>query len=218
MTCASEFPEKLAELVALWWDEARRNDVLPLDNRVLDAIAHKHDRQKAAGDLPLLPGRSAGPRMGGGRRPQPITPDFGDGGRTRGRRPPGHAPRPRLRPGWLVAPRAGRPPPLRPQPARATVVRHHERLDRSARAAISSRCRFEKDELLGGVATLLQDGEEVGSGTIDRFTPVAFNEVGVGLTCGYEWGPAVGSGYTAPFVFNGTIVRAEVTATGPVRT
>ena len=44
----------------------------------------------------------------------------------------------------------------------------------------------------------------------------AFNEVGVGLTCGYEWGPAVGSGYTAPFVFNGTIMRAEVTATGPV--
>jgi hypothetical protein len=75
---------------------------------------------------------------------------------------------------------------------------------------------FDKDELLGGVVRLIRDGEEVGSGTIDRFTPVAFNEVGVGLTCGYEWGPAVGSGYTAPFVFNGTIVRAEVSATGPV--
>ena len=49
-----------------------------------------------------------------------------------------------------------------------------------------------------------------------RFTPVAFNEVGIGLTCGYEWGPPVGDGYAAPFPFNGTIVRAEVTATGPV--
>ena len=27
---------------------------------------------------------------------------------------------------------------------------------------------------------------------IERFTPVAFNEVGIGLTCGYEWGPVGG--------------------------
>ena len=56
----------------------------------------------------------------------------------------------------------------------------------------------------------------VGAGTVDRFTPVAFNEVGIGLTCGYEWGPAVGGDYEAPFPFNGTILRAEVAATGPV--
>ena len=49
-----------------------------------------------------------------------------------------------------------------------------------------------------------------------RYTPVAFNEVMIGLTCGYEWGPAVGSDYDAPFAFNGAIVLAEVTATGPV--
>ncbi len=53
-------------------------------------------------------------------------------------------------------------------------------------------------------------------GSIDRFTPAGFNGVGVGLTCGYEWGPSVGEGYRAPFPFNGTIVRAEVTTTGPV--
>ncbi len=44
---AAEFPEKVAELVALWWEEARRNDVLPLDNRVLDIMVHKHDRRRA---------------------------------------------------------------------------------------------------------------------------------------------------------------------------
>ena len=76
--------------------------------------------------------------------------------------------------------------------------------------------RFDKDEAAGGRATLLQDGEVVGTGVVDRFTPVAFNEVGIGLTCGYEWGPAVGSDYLAPFPFSGTIVRAEVRATGPV--
>jgi hypothetical protein len=31
-----------------------------------------------------------------------------------------------------------------------------------------------------------------------------------------QWGAAVGSDYEAPFTFNGTIVRAEVTPTGPV--
>ena len=71
--------------------------------------------------------------------------------------------------------------------------------------------RFEKDEALGGQATLVQDGVVVGTGEVERFTPVAFNEVMIGLTCGYEWGPAVGGDYEAPFAFNGTIVRAEVT-------
>jgi hypothetical protein len=38
----------------------------------------------------------------------------------------------------------------------------------------------------------------------------------VGLTCGYEWGPAVGEGYEAPFPFNSRIDRAVVEVTGPV--
>ncbi len=76
--------------------------------------------------------------------------------------------------------------------------------------------RFEKDDGLGGQATLVQDGVVVGTGPVKRFTPVAFNELMIGLTCGYEWGPAIGGDYGAPFAFNGTIVRAEVRATGPI--
>ena len=73
----------------------------------------------------------------------------------------------------------------------------------------SLRFDFEKDGLdvryaLGGTGRLSVDGEVVAEGDIDRFTPSSFNGVGVGLTCGYEWGPAVGEGYTAPFPFNGT--------------
>ena len=63
----------------------------------------------------------------------------------------------------------------------------------------------------------MPEGESAaGQAEIRRFTPVAFNEVGIGLTCGYEWGPSVGGDYEAPFAFNGAILRAEVTATGPV--
>lgn len=60
------------------------------------------------------------------------------------------------------------------------------------------------------------DGDEGGRGVINRFTPSGFNAVGVGLTCGYEWGPAVGTGYQAPFVFRDAIVRTVVETRGPV--
>ncbi len=43
---ARDRPDLLAELVELWWAEARRNQVLPLDNRVLWALVHpKPDRR-----------------------------------------------------------------------------------------------------------------------------------------------------------------------------
>src|SRR5262249_53896860 len=35
---AAQEPERLARMIELWWDEARANDVLPLDNRPLFAI------------------------------------------------------------------------------------------------------------------------------------------------------------------------------------
>ena len=65
--------------------------------------------------------------------------------------------------------------------------------------------------------TLATDGRVVAEAPIPRFTPSGFNGVGVGLTCGYEWGPAVGEGYHAPFPFNGVITRATVVeVTGPI--
>jgi hypothetical protein len=75
---------------------------------------------------------------------------------------------------------------------------------------------FTKDEGLGGTGVLRCDGLEVARAPIPRFTPSGFNGVGAGLTCGYEWGPAVGDGYRAPFPFPGLIRRASVRVTGPV--
>jgi hypothetical protein len=75
---------------------------------------------------------------------------------------------------------------------------------------------FTKNEGLGGTGVLRRDGQIVAQGSIHRFTPQAFNGVGVGLTCGYEWGPAVGDGYGAPDRFNCTIDRAVVETTGPI--
>jgi hypothetical protein len=75
---------------------------------------------------------------------------------------------------------------------------------------------FTKDEGDGGTGVLRCDGREVGAGPVPVFTPAEFNGTGAGLTCGYEAGPAVGDGYTAPFAFAGTIRRAVVETTGPV--
>jgi hypothetical protein len=75
---------------------------------------------------------------------------------------------------------------------------------------------FTKDEGLGGTGVLTCDGAEVARAQIPRFTPSGFNGTGTGLTCGYEWGPAVGTGYTAPFRFGGLIRQARVETRGPV--
>jgi arylsulfatase len=75
---------------------------------------------------------------------------------------------------------------------------------------------FTKDDGLSGTGVLRCDGQTVAEGPISRFTPQAFNGVGVGITCGYEWGPAVGDGYVAPDRFNGIIDRALVETRGPV--
>ena len=155
---AAEFPEKVAELVALWWEEARRNDVLPLDNRVLEAIVHKHDRRRPQADLPLLPGRSSGARVGGRRRPQPL-PCHG-----------GHRRRPARRVvpsgtllalgcalgGWSFHLVDGR--------LRYVHNLHGQRLyEVVADTSLGSgrhevAFRFEKDEGAGGQAALVQDG------------------------------------------------------------
>ena len=212
---ASEFPEKVTELVALWWDEARRNDVLPLDNRVLEAVSHKHDQRRPQATYRYF--------QGGAPVPEWVAVDV----RNRSHVielaidvPKDIVPSGTLLAlgcalgGWSLHVKDGR--------LRYVHNLYGKRLyEVMADIAVGSgphevAFRFEKDEALGGQATLVQDGVVVGAGAVDHFTPVAFNEVMIGLTCGYEWGPAVGGDYEAPFTFNGTILRAEVTATGPV--
>ena len=213
---AAELPAKTAELVSMWWEEARRNDVLPLDNRVLEAVVHKHDRRRPQQTYRYFPG--------GAPVPEWVAADV----RNRSHRisvtveiPDAVVPSGVLLAlgcaigGWSLHLIDGR--------LRYVHNLHSRRLYAvTADARVGSgrhdlEFRFDKDEGAGGRAALLVDGRPAGEADIRRFAPVTFNEVGIGLTCGYEWGPSVGGDYQAPFAFNGTIVRAEVTATGPVQ-
>ena len=45
---AAAEPERLAAMIELWWTEARRNDVLPLDNRPLNAILNPRPRRRGS--------------------------------------------------------------------------------------------------------------------------------------------------------------------------
>ncbi|MGZ4801810.1 MAG: arylsulfatase, partial [Acidimicrobiia bacterium] len=65
-----------------------------------------------------------------------------------------------------------------------------------------------------GVGRLLLDGATVGEGEIATTTPVRYSISGAGLTCGWEQGPPVGEGYTAPFRFTGTLRRVVVEVDG----
>jgi arylsulfatase len=213
---AAEHPERVAEMVALWWQEAERNQVLPLDNRVLWVLTNPrpHSRRERT-SYRYFPG--------GAQVPEPVAVNV----RNRSHAitatvevPGGVVPNGVLVAlgsalgGWSFHLLDGR---LRYVHNLYGKERHLiEADDILSPGGHALRFTFDKDDRRGGAATLSIDGAVVAEGIIARFTPSGFNGVGVGLTCGYEWGPAVGDGYQAPFPFNGTITDAVVEVTGPV--
>jgi arylsulfatase A-like enzyme len=213
---AGQHPDLVSELTALWWEEARRNQVLPLDNRVLQAVVElKRGRHDTGDRFRYFQGRAQVPEsvaVNVRNRSHTITIDVTIAG--------GEATDGVLLAmgsalgGWSLH-------------ILGAKIRYVHNLYGKERHVIESgepvrpgehriEYVFTKDEGLGGTGVLRCDGREVGRGTIPRFTPAEFNGAGAGLACGYEWGPAVGDGYTAPFPFSGTIHRAVVETTGPV--
>ena len=211
---ASEHPDRLAELVALWWEEAARHQVLPVDNRILHTVLNpKPDRRRPRSRYEYLPGGSPVPEavaVNVRNRPHEIR-------------------------AVVTVPEGGR--------AEGTLLAFGSALGGFSFHVIGDRLRYVhnlygRDRYVveatvslapgrhrlgfryeptgvGGQATLLVDDVVVGAGPIQEFTSVRFNIHGAGLTCGYEAGPAVGTGYEAPFPFTGTLHRVEVEVTDP---
>jgi arylsulfatase A-like enzyme len=213
---AADQPERVAEMVELWWHEAERNDVLPLDNRVLWVLTNPrpHARRDRV-SYRYFPG--------GAQVPESVAVNVRN--RSHVLAVTVEIPGGSVANGVLLALGSalggfslhfldGR---LRYVHNLYGKERHVlEAADALAAGEHTLRFSFEKDTGRGGAATLTIDGRMVAEGPIRIFTPSGFNGVGVGLTCGYEWGPSVGDGYSAPFPFNGRIVDAMVEVTGPV--
>jgi arylsulfatase len=199
-------PERLAELDRLWWAEAERNHVLPLDNRpisdfVLPHPPARYDRNHYRYPLGAAPVPEA-VAVNVRNRNHVVTADVivPDGGTEGVLISQGS-----LLGGWVLFVIDGcltyvhnllnleqhrvqaRTPLL---PGRHTLV-----------------FRFEKTGEHQGRGTLLVDGDAVDAGDIPRFTPNRFALAGAGLSVGRDAsGLAVCDDYVAPFPFTGTIV------------
>ena len=119
---AAEQPDKLRELVNIWFSEAGANGAFPLDDRspVEILITPRPQLTAAAEPLRVLPGRRRGARVAGGQHAEPLVRD------RRARRHPGAGSRGRALRARLAVrrPRAlrqGQPAPLRQQ------LRRHRR-------------------------------------------------------------------------------------------
>jgi hypothetical protein len=202
-------------MIELWWHEAARNQVLPLDNRVLWTLVHpKPDHRRPRSLFRYFEGGAQVPEavaVNVRNRSHAVTVEVSV--------PEGTVPEGVLLAlgsalgGWSLHLLGGRLRYVHNLYGKERYVIESEELLGSG--AFSLNFAFEKDGP-GGKGSLQIDGRRVGDGEIPRFTPSGFNGVQAGLTCGYEWGPSVGEGYQAPFRFNGTITSAVVEATGPV--
>jgi arylsulfatase A-like enzyme len=212
---AGSDPDRLAALVARWWQEAERHAVLPLDNRPLaalldprpNALARPRDRYR------YFPGCSPVPEtvaVNVRNRSHTITVDVDV--------PPGVIPHGVLLAqgsvlgGWSLYLVEG-------------SLRYVHNLANAVSTVIAGtatisdglhRAGFEfiRTADFTGTGRLYLDGEVVGEGDIPLFTPARFSITASGLTCGYEVGPAISSEYVAPHRLNATILSAFVDVTG----
>jgi arylsulfatase A-like enzyme len=211
---AADEPERLASMVDLWWEEARRHHVLPLDNRVLYTILNPRPNRVHARTRYRY-------RPHGAPVPETVAVDV----RNRSHEitvavevPDDVVPEGVLLAigcvlgGWSLHVLDGR--------LRYVHNLYGKQLDVITSDApigpgahtLAFTYATTTDE--GGTGTLLVDGELVGQGDIERFTPTRYNNTGAGLSCGYELGPPVGEGYAAPFRFTGRLLEAVVAVDG----
>jgi arylsulfatase len=210
---AAEQPEKLRELVALWWREAEANSVLPLDNAPFDAIFGEER-----------------PAHGGRRRyvyypfAGPVTEEAAVNVRNRSHRITADVEIPAegaegillaqgsILGGYVLFVRHGLL-----HYAHNFVGLEQHRITGTAELAPGSHTlafRFDKTGEHEGRGTLLVDGDEVGAGDIPRFTPTRFSITDDGLTCGYDLGMPVVDDYRSPFRFTGVLHRVTVDVDG----
>ena len=211
---AAEHPDKLRELIDVWWREAERNQVLPLDNRPYIAI--------------MEPGPTGIPhrdrfvyRRSGSRVPEEVAAD------VKGRShtieafveiPDGGANGVLLAMGSILGGFS-----LYVDDDRLQYVHNYLGRDEhhvSSPDAIPSGSRtlgfaFDAEgRFKGGQARLLIDSEVVAKAEIPRYTPVRWSITDAGLTCGEDAGSQVTPRYRGRFPFTGTLHRVVVTVLG----
>ncbi|MCS0503531.1 arylsulfatase [Ancylobacter mangrovi] len=211
---ATDNPDKLAEMTALWWAEASANKALPLDWRGAERFsAELTGKPNLAGDRTSFTYHGVLTGL-----PESSAPDlknksfsvsakvkvednangmiFTQGGNTGG---------------WAFYMKDGR------------LTAAHNFIDVdvysvSSRDLVASGERMVKMDFAyegdkevgkGGTVTLFVDGQEVGSGQVARTTPYKFS-LSENQDIGADTGTAVSPDYRAPFDFQGTLEEVVV--------
>jgi arylsulfatase len=211
---AQKEPERLQELVDLWWEEARANDVLPLDNNPLNALMNPRPSSRALrSSYVYYPHGSPVPEdvaVNVRNRPHTIAAEVNV---SAGVTPSGVL----LALGNVLGGFSLHLIDGRLRYIHNLYGKQRDVIDSDAVVGSGGHVlafTYETDGNFTGTGTLTVDGAVVGSGTIPHFTPMRFSITGGGLTCGYECGPAVGTDYSAPFRANVDIRRVVVDVSG----
>jgi hypothetical protein len=214
---ADQHPERLRELIELWWTEARSHQVLPLDNRPFSKLVF--DRPH------LVPPRGVYVYYSGG---SPVPETVAANVRNRDHRIIADIEVPPDGPvegvlvaqgsglgGWSLYVRAGRPAYVHNY---VGLEEHHVAPDDGAAPLEPGEHRveytFAKSGEHRGTGCLYVDGTQVAEAEVPRFTPMRFSLTGAGLTCGYGDGLPVSRRYSGRFAFTGHVTRAVVEVDG----
>ena len=213
---AKSEPRRLAEMIDQWWAEAAKFQVLPLDNRLLDALVDPRHQPPDRRRQVIWPDGAIVPELqvvnvrnrAHTLSVRVIVPDGGVEGvlLAMGTALGGwsfHVWGNRLR---YVNNFLG---------AERHVIEAETELPVGPRVASFE---FEPTETTSfhksGRGRLYVDGIQVAEGPIERTAYSRYNITGGGLTCGWEQGPPVGDGYEAPFRFTGELHHAVITVEG----
>jgi arylsulfatase len=210
---AEQEPERLREMIDLWWHEAERFKVLPLDNAPFDRVFGE-DRPNHGDRARYVYWPNTGP----------VTEEAAVNVRNRSHTitaevviPDGGAEGVLLAQGSIFGGYA-----LFVRDGRLHYVHNFVGLE-DHRVASSIEVtpgehvlafRFDKTGEHRGTGTLLIDGADVGAVDIPRFTPTRFSITGEGLCCGFHSGMPVVMDYRPPFRFTGTLHRVVVEVAG----
>jgi arylsulfatase A-like enzyme len=207
---AADHSDRLQELIALWWQEAEKYKVLPLDGSVQARLAAERPQtSKPRTRFVYYPGGSVVPAFAAPpvfNRPYSIEADvelpngdaagvivaqggdaggyslYVDGGRVR-----------------YVYNYAGRDRFELESPEALPVGRHTLRYEFEP----TGEPDLKAGKGVPGRAQLYVDGDLVANTEFPHTTPLIFELEG--LSCGYDYGAPAAEGYESPFPFNGTI-------------
>jgi arylsulfatase len=202
-------------LIDLWWAEARKYQVLPLDNRALSELVLERPSQvPERSRYVYYPGTTPVPEVAAvnvRNRSHTITAEV-------------EIPAPgaegvliaqgSLLGGWAFYVKDSRPHYVHNF---VGLEEHRVTSELSVPPGIHTLVyRFERTGEHRGRGTLLVDGAVVGEGDIPRFTPTRFSLTGAGLACGRSPSdlPVVDD-WRPPFAFTGRIERVVVEVEGP---